>query len=434
MRTYHLAGEFADPTLERGLLAAIARHPELYWELLDRLPPLAFSQEGQTWHQLAAAVEAERVPEVPQEWAAAPDPQEAARKLTDLLHRRLWAQSIERQVDALYGDSPRAMDVLLEEEVARFRETGRDLEEGRLQWGTQLAAQVLAQARERRQCREETGHAVTGIPTGLKRLDELLNGLGTGLLVFAGPPGVGKTTFCLQLAIHAAQADVPVVYVTYENSPANLVQKAICARAGVSTGEIERGFADLAALTRAAGELEAALGRLAIVEGTSQLTVAQVRGRALQARTKHKAARCLIVFDYLQRAAHAQGYDQLRHNVSSLSGELRDMANRLDSPVLAISSQNRAAGNYGAGGGSAALDSLKESGDLEYSADAVLFLRPSEKRTATVPARAVDLVLAKNRFGDTGLVPLIFRPDRGDLREEVSDTCASIPRATRTSR
>jgi hypothetical protein len=64
------------------------------------------------------------------------------------------------------------------------------------------------------------------------------------------------------------------------------------------------------------------------------------------------------------------------------------------------------------------MDTLKESGDLEYSADAVVFLTGSDERIATDPARAMDLVVAKNRHGETGTVDLIFRPDYGIMRPE----------------
>ncbi len=75
-------------------------------------------------------------------------------------------------------------------------------------------------------------------------------------------------------------------------------------------------------------------------------------------------------------------------------------------------------GAYGKGGGEAALDSLKESGDLEYAADVALFLTAAKERTAQPPLRAVDLTIGKNRHGPTGMVPLVYRPDRGWLREE----------------
>jgi replicative DNA helicase len=84
--------------------------------------------------------------------------------------------------------------------------------------------------------------------------------------------------------------------------------------------------------------------------------------------------------------------------------------------VLALASQNRGAGNYS--NGTAALDSLKESGDLEYAADVVLCLAGSHSVLAPPPARAVELTVVKNRQGDTGKLSLIFRPDLGTMREE----------------
>jgi len=108
----------------------------------------------------------------------------------------------------------------------------------------------------------------------------------------------------------------------------------------------------------------------------------------------------------------------VRERVDMLGGLLRELAQGLHSPVLALASHNRSAGNYGNGKGTAALDSLKESGDLEYAAAVVLFLTEAQERCATPPARAVELTVAKNRHGDTGKVGLIFRPDLGTMREE----------------
>lgn len=90
---------------------------------------------------------------------------------------------------------------------------------------------------------------------------------------------------------------------------------------------------------------------------------------------------------------------------------------RLDAPVLALASQNRTGGDYGNGKGTPALDSLKESGDLEYAADVVIFLTPAKERQATPPARPVDVTIAKHRNGDTGRLELIYRPDVATIRE-----------------
>jgi replicative DNA helicase len=126
----------------------------------------------------------------------------------------------------------------------------------------------------------------------------------------------------------------------------------------------------------------------------------------------------LLIVDYLQ--LYAKAAEDLRHlrslreKVEIMGNGLRDLGMRLRSPVLALASQHRGAG-YGSGG-SASLDTLKESGDLEYSADAVAFLTEAEDRMETAPARALDLTVSKNRHGETGKLDLVFRPDLGEMR------------------
>jgi replicative DNA helicase len=184
---------------------------------------------------------------------------------------------------------------------------------------------------------------------------------------------------------------------------------------------MERGILhseQLVRFRRAGEELTPALARFIAMEGHMRLGIGEIRACIRETLNSRGARTCLVVFDCLQRAAPAQGYKEVRTNVSMLAAQLRDLAMRLECPVLAISSQNRAQGNYGGGRGSSNLDSLKESGDLEYSADSVIFLHPSESRTAVHPSIALDLTIAKNRFGPVGAVPLIFRANLGQMREE----------------
>ena len=252
---------------------------------------------------------------------------------------------------------------------------------------------------------DATGSTVPGVTTALIQRNNLLGG-------FAGAPGMGKTTLAFQLAA-VATADVPVVVVTFEHASANLTLKLLCMRAGINPRDVQRGYADVAKLRTAAEAWQPVAQRLAVVEGSRQLTVAQVRAQAHRAMRQHQSARCLVVVDYLQLwakvAEDLRGNFSVRERVGMLGGLLRE---------LALASQNRSAGNYGNGKGSAALDSLKESGDLEYAADVVVFLTEAQERCATPAARAVELTVAKNRQGDTGKLSLIFRPDLGTMREE----------------
>jgi replicative DNA helicase len=423
MRTYRLQDEFTDSAAEQGLLAALADYPALYGELCDVLTPDLFAGTLDTWQLFALALETDQLPHVPADWLPAPDPHATAQRLVDLHQRRLLAAAQERLAQALFDETTPATDIvtLLEDETLRVQAVLRSTEAGHLQWASALLPQVFADAEARCLQREATGSAVLGVSTGLVPLDSLLGGLNEGLHLLAGPPGMGKTTLGLQIAA-AATKDVPVVVVTFEHAPANLTLKLLCARAGVNLRDVQRGYADLMKLRAAAEAWQPVAERLAVIEGSSQLTVAQVRAQARHAMRQHQAERCLVVVDYLQLwakvAEDLRGNFSVRERVDMLGGLLRELALGLHSPVLALASQNRSAGNYGNGKGTAALDSLKESGDLEYAADVVLFLTEAQERGATPPARAVELTVAKNRHGDTGKVGLIFRPDLGTMRAE----------------
>lgn len=413
-----LAGEFADPETERGIIAAVAANPSLYWELVNELPPEAFRTYREMWNNLSAAVEAEERPSVPSDWAPASDPAGAARRLSDLYQRAQVVGILEWVVQGLYGDAP-ASDLLtaLEEKIARVQAAVREAAAGKLLWARDLMAPVLEEVGAKYARHKETGKPVLGLSTGIPKLDSLLAGLRDGgLYILAGPPGAGKTSFALQLACRAALT-VPVVYVTFENSPGNLLLKCLCALAGVKASDAEQGLIEPGKLRDAAAKFRAQAARLAFLEGTGSTTVPQLRARALQAMARHQAQRCLVVVDYLQRMAHGRGYTDLRANVSALVGELSDLAHRLNSPVLALSSLSRA--GYQNGEAKANLAALKESGDLEYAADVVMFLATPEKRKAVPPAKAVDLVVAKNRYGESdSIVPLVFRATIGLFGEE----------------
>ncbi|MCG8455199.1 MAG: AAA family ATPase [Holophagales bacterium] len=283
-----------------------------------------------------------------------------------------------------------------------------------------LVERTLARVAERRRL-SEAGERIFGLPTGLPSLDRTLAGLDQGLYILAGPPGMGKTSLALQIALHAAGSH-PVLYVSFENSGESLVLKAIGARAGVSAFDAGRGQVAPDRLERAAAELHPRLGRLSILDGSSRLGLGQVRSAARAQLARCGAESCLVVVDYVQlmakTCAEYRGLSDVRAKVDTLAGDLISLSKRLGSPVLALSSQSRSAGGYGSGGGRDALDSLKESGDLEFGGDVVMFLTEDPERSATPPSKALTLSVRKNRHGPTAKIPLVFLADRGFFREE----------------
>lgn len=413
---YQLAGEFMDADLELAVLETLHSRPTWAEVWAARLESDCFAVHAADFAKFQKG-EFRPGKESLNENAFL----SAIEKLTDLARRRDFARLQEDLANLLFDENAPVLDalVLLEKRMEKLRRNS--VRPARVDSGFDLGREVLDWVDLRQAKRKESGTAVMGISTGIVGLDKITNGWYPGLHVLAAGPGAGKTTLCLQFAWQAASAGHPVVFVTYENAAKNLLLKILCARASVPAAEIERGYGDSAKLHDVYREQADVFRRLHFIEGDSRLRVSRVEDtmRLLRQNERDSSeAGGLIVFDYLQRAAHSLGYEQLRQNVSLLTGELRELSMRLDCPLLAISSQNRASGDYGKGG-SGALDSLKESGDLEYGADTVSLLYYPSDTGNTIAARELEMKVAKNRFGPCGSLRLVFRPDLGVFREKL---------------
>jgi replicative DNA helicase len=411
---FSLAHQFLNPNLEMSLLAAMVADPTMYWETLDLLPPGVLTVGQADYNTITAAVEAEKpVPPIDnlKEVTPAPDPSLAARELANLYQKRLLAQMVQAFTEQLRGDSA-ANDLIAQTEVdlTRIQNAIREMRSGQAVSVTDLLPEVLKEMASRKEAVKEKGTAAVGLPTGIKKLDTFLGGLQEGVHILGAEPGMGKTTLTLQIASKVAER-FPAIFVSFEETLNRLALKALCQQASLEMKRYADGYGEIEKLRQSVQEFGYRLKPLYLIEGTSRLTVAQLKAKGLQAMARHKADQCLIVIDYLQRWAASRGnFNDFRHVVGSLISELRELANRLHSPVLVISSQNRG------GQGSGNLTSFKESGDLEYSADSALLLIKGEGNP-TPPARPVSLKIAKNRFGDIGEIKLIFRPEIGKFGE-----------------
>jgi len=191
MQRFHLQDEFTDPCAEQCFIAAIAHDCTLYWELFDLLSPNLFTKEAGTWERVKLAIEEGQQPVVPHDWEPTTVPHAVAHRLADLYRRRLLAALQERVAEALFDANTPATEIatLLEEETFRVQSAFREPAMGGLLWASDLLPQVIADAEARRQQREHTGCAVLGLPSGIPRLDLLLNGLNVESIVSL--PGFG---------------------------------------------------------------------------------------------------------------------------------------------------------------------------------------------------------------------------------------------------
>jgi len=262
---------------------------------------------------------------------------------------------------------------------------------------------------------------VVGVRTGLDHLDEALNGLEPGkLYMLAAMPGAGKTTLALQWAASIAQAGAPALYISLENDAIDLARKTACRMGQVSYAAALKGKLPNAAWRAAVSRLGKLQGRLYVTTPRVEMPdpVALVEG----IKAEQGQAPALIVIDYLQAWVKRDGSNgvELRERVDRFVPLLRQIGETYGCAVLAISSQNRA--SYQNGG----MQAMKESGDIEYNADAVLSLSRDEpegngngKNGAGVPPRGsspnvlLKLTIDKSRQGLTGRPMLLTL--RGDL-------------------
>lgn len=265
-----------------------------------------------------------------------------------------------------------------------------------------------------------------GIPSGLNDLDKVTGGFHDGdLVLIGGRPGWGKTTLAINFAEHAAiHLKKPVLFVSLEMRAEYLAARMICARAGISTDRVQKGYVgkeDIPKLHSAVGQLAAAP---IWVDETSEIAPIELRGWARRLKQQHGLA--MVVVDYIQLMLRRARPDETeQQELSSLSRALKLMARDLHLPVLAVSQLSRRPEQHERRTKRPDLADLRGSGSLEQDADVVLFIWPEEwlqgykegRLASEVPSETGEkakIIVAKNRHGRDGVdVEVIFRRSVG---------------------
>lgn len=256
---------------------------------------------------------------------------------------------------------------------------------------------------------------MAGTPTGFTDVDKLFWGLrGGDLLILAARPGVGKTSFALNVATNAAKAGAAVALFSLEMGANQLVQRILCAEARVNLGQLRAGNlqeGDWNAIMNAAATLS---GLELYIDDTPGLSLLEMRAKARrQLRDKKKG---LIIVDYLQlMQPPSNRRDGNRAvEVAEISRGLKVLAKEMDMPLLALSQLSRAVEMRGSK--RPMLSDLRESGSIEQDADIVMFIdRSMDEMEAETDGRpdwgTAELIVAKHRNGATRDITLSFNPN-----------------------
>ncbi len=250
-----------------------------------------------------------------------------------------------------------------------------------------------------------------GLPSGFSAVDQKIHGLNkSDLILLAARPGVGKSSFALNIALNVAkQSKKTVAVFSLEMSKEQLLTRLISSEGLVDLSRLMTGRLsanDWGKLTQAARVLRQTDIR---IDDNPMLTAAD-----MNAKCRRLDNLGLVVIDYLQlmSSSGGKGYagESRQQAVSDISRMLKIMAKELDVPVLCLSQLSRA--NEKREDKRPMLSDLRDSGAIEQDADIVMFLyREDYYKEETENKNIAECSVAKNRHGETGRVPLRWMPE-----------------------
>lgn len=254
-------------------------------------------------------------------------------------------------------------------------------------------------------------NAVVGIPTGFTELDRMLLGLqAPDLLIIAGRPGMGKSSFQLSVAMNVMKTGKRVAMFTLEMSRRQLAQRAASLEAGINLKTLREGKLSPAEWGRFVKTMGEVSKLPFLLNEKGQLTPDQLRAQLYKWQAEHGKIDVVMV-DYLQLMSGGKAYkpsDRVQE-VGYISRELKSIAKEFNVPLLAAAQLSREVEKRGEKKGKPILSDLRDSGAIEQDADIVMFLyRDEVYNEATEFPNQADVIIAKHRNGATGTISLYF--------------------------
>jgi replicative DNA helicase len=274
----------------------------------------------------------------------------------------------------------------------------------------------------------EQKSAITGIPTGFRDLDEKTSGLHAGnLVIIAGRPAMGKTSFVLNIAERCSlRHQKSVAVFSLEMAKEELGMRFLSGVAKIDASRLKTGRLqdrDWKALAKAAGQLGDA--RI-FIDDTPALTVLEMRARCRRLLADHGLN--LVIVDYLQlmrgNTKGGKGMDSREREISEISRSLKALAKELHCPVIALSQLNRSVESRP--DKRPMLSDLRESGAIEQDADIVAFVYRDEVYNKETEDKGIaEIIIAKHRAGSVGTVRLAWQAEHTAFEDLAPDHYSS---------
>ncbi len=256
-----------------------------------------------------------------------------------------------------------------------------------------------------RLCTQESN--VTGLTTGFIDLNKKINGLQrTDLILLAARPAMGKTAFSLNLVQNAALKDnASVAVFSLEMSKEQLVQRILSAQSNVELSKIKTGSLGDTDWPRIVDAMSVLSETNIFIDDTPGIKISEIRSKCR--RLKIEKGLDLIMIDYLQLMEGEGKNENRQQEIAKISRSLKILAKELDCPVVALSQLSRSPELRK--DHRPILSDLRESGSIEQDADIVMFLYRDEYYHDDSEKKNIgEVIIAKNRHGETGNVELVW--------------------------
>ena len=310
------------------------------------------------------------------------------------------------------GDEPDA-DLLLENAEQRIYEIRSGRDSSAL---TPLSSSMVETLTNLQKISGPDADKYKGIPTGFRLLDTVLTGLGRGdLVILAARPGMGKTSFALNIATRVAmQQKVPVAIFSLEMTCEQLTDRILSSTANIDSQAFRTGRLNNSDWNDFAQATSMLYNAPIYMDDSSGISVPEIKAKIRTINQDPKKEKIgLVIIDYLQLMQSAKRTESRVQEISDITRNLKIMAKELNVPVIALSQLSRAAEKTaGRSDHRPQLSDLRDSGSIEQDADIVLFLyraayyNSQNGEDSQANENEAECIVAKNRHGETSVVRL----------------------------
>ncbi len=258
-------------------------------------------------------------------------------------------------------------------------------------------------------------NGITGLDTGFTELNRRTGGFHGGeLLLIAGRPGMGKSSFAVNIAEHVSMSLKKTVAIFNLEMPREqIVNRIICSQALVNSNKIRTGDINGDDWEKIGAIVDRVATAPMYIDDTATITVAEIRAKCR--RLKQTKNLELIIIDYLQLMQSSGRTENRQQEISEISRSLKILAKELNIPVIALSQLSRASESRS--DKRPILSDLRESGAIEQDADLVMFLyREDYYKKETDENNLAECIIAKNRNGETGTFKLGWKGEYTKFR------------------